>query len=208
MSSACRLILVRHGETDWNVARRLQGHTDIALNERGERQAQAVGAALAHESIDAIWSSDLARAHRTALCIAVHHAHLTVHLEPLLRERGYGVFEGFRLDELSEHFPSAVADWGGDVLALAPPEGELRRDFHERIAGALMAITAAHAGQTVCVVAHGGVLDVAYRVASDVAFDAMRDWSIVNAGINRLTIEAGRFSLLSWGEAGHLAAVL
>ncbi|CAN5304545.1 histidine phosphatase family protein [soil metagenome] len=208
MNDSCRLILVRHGQTAWNAERRLQGHTDVGLSERGEREALAVGAALANEPIDAIWSSDLLRAHRTAACIAAHHAALSIRTDRALRERSYGVFEGLRLDELSTRHPEAVAGWSGDVLSLVPPQGELRRDFHHRIAAALASVAAAHPGQTVCVATHGGVLDVAYRLAGDVAFDAARQWSIVNAGINRLTITAGRFSLQSWGEDAHLAAVL
>ncbi len=207
MSTACRLILVRHGETAWNVERRLQGHIDSALNDRGERQADAVGRALADEPLAAIHASDLQRAARTAEAIASRHPSLEIQFDPALRERNYGAFEGLRIDELAGRFPAEMKGWDGDVLTLVPPQGEPVREFHARIAAAIGAIAERHVGQTVCIVAHGGVMDVAYRLAAGVAYDAAREWSIANAGINRLTVDAGRFSLLSWGETAHLDTI-
>ncbi len=87
------ILLVRHGETDWNRARRMQGHIDIPLNTEGLRQARALGAALASEKLDAIYSSDLQRARVTAQAVADVHQ-MTVVIDEQLRERCYGVFEG------------------------------------------------------------------------------------------------------------------
>ena len=90
---ATRIIAIRHGETDWNAATRIQGHTDIALNANGVEQARQLGAALANEEIDAVYASDLSRAADTAQAIATHHK-LTVHTHTGLRERHFGYFEG------------------------------------------------------------------------------------------------------------------
>ena len=103
-----RLCLIRHGETDWNVARRIQGHTDIPLNHTGLEQARLLAQSLADEQFDAIYSSDLGRARQTAEAVA-HRLHQTVRLDPLLRERHYGEFQALTYDEARARFPDAHA---------------------------------------------------------------------------------------------------
>src|SRR5262245_53669131 len=104
------ILLIRHGETAWNAVRRLQGHIDIALNEEGERQADALARALADEPLAAIVSSDLARAVETARAVSAHHPH-AVQQDPLLRERAYGVFEGMLYADIERLYPVEFAAW-------------------------------------------------------------------------------------------------
>ena len=204
---ATRIIAIRHGETAWNVGMRLQGHTDIGLNARGEWQAQRVAQALAEETIDAIYSSDLSRAHATAQAIAQRNTSLankTVATHQGLRERGFGSFEGSSFVEIESRWPDASARWRRRDLDFAPGGGETLGVFYARCVGAASRIAAAHPGEAIALVAHGGVLDCLYRAASHIALDAPRSWEVGNATINRLLYTPQGFTLIGWGDSFHL----
>ncbi|HEX8786123.1 MAG TPA: histidine phosphatase family protein [Telluria sp.] len=204
---ATDIILIRHGETAWNAERRLQGHLDIPLNGEGERQAALLAGALAPESIDLIVSSDLARARQTAQAVAGRRG-MFVQSDPALRERAYGGFEGLLYSEIEARFPGDFAAWQArDVDASLPTgkhQGESFRDFFARATGAILAWGEAHPGKTIALVAHGGVLECAYRLALGLPLETPRDFTVFNASINRFTILDGKLSLRSWGEVGHL----
>ena len=206
-----KLILIRHGETAWNVERRLQGHLDIALNPEGERQAAALAAALARERFDLIVASDLLRARQTAEAVARSHG-MQVALDPALRERCYGGFEGLLYAEIEQRFPAEFAAWQRrDVDAALPPganPSETFRQFYSRAMQAITGWAAAHPGQTLALVAHGGVLECAYRAALGLPLETRRDFRIDNASINRFTVTDGVLALHSWGEVEHLTVAL
>lgn len=206
-NTATTILLIRHGETAWNAEKRLQGHLDIALNAEGERQAALLGAALAGEPIDHIISSDLQRARQTAEALArVRGAQ--VGIDPALRERCYGGFEGLLYSEIAARFPREFAAWQArDVDAELPPgnnRGESFREFYERTTGAIARHAAAHAGKTIALVAHGGVLECAYRAALGLSLETPRDFKVLNASVNRFVMEEGVLKLVSWGEVSHL----
>lgn len=206
---ATTILLIRHGETAWNAERRLQGHLDIPLNAEGERQAAQLGAALAGERIDHVISSDLGRARQTAEAVLrARGAPTAPHLDPHLRERCYGGFEGLLYSEIAERFPQEFAAWQGrNVDATLPPgknQGESFREFFERVTTAMLAHAARHPGQTLALVAHGGVLECAYRAALGLSLDTPRDFKVHNASINRFAVEQGRLHLIKWGEVEHL----
>lgn len=204
------ILLIRHGETAWNAERRLQGHLDIALNAEGMRQAALLGAALAGEHIDLMVSSDLARARQTADAIALARGGAVdaIERDPQLRERCYGGFEGLLYSEIAARYPLAFAAWQArDVNAALPPganQGETFRTFFERATAAILGHAARHPGQTLALVAHGGVLECAYRTALNLSLETPRDFKVHNASINRFVVEHGRLRLLSWGEVDHL----
>ena len=202
------ILLIRHGETAWNAERRLQGHLDIPLNEEGERQAALLAGALAAEPIDVLIASDLRRARQTAQAVADLRG-LALDIEPALRERGYGGFEGLLYSEIEQRFPREFAAWQArDVEAQLPPGrnvGESFRTFFDRATGAILALAAAHPGKTVALVAHGGVLECAYRLAQGLPLETPRDFKVYNASINRFRFDpAGGLVLHSWGEVDHL----
>ncbi|MDQ2819060.1 MAG: histidine phosphatase family protein [Pseudomonadota bacterium] len=204
------LFLIRHGETAWNAERRLQGHLDIGLNAEGERQAAAVARALASEKIDTVVASDLQRARVTAQAIAAYHE-LPVQVERDLRERCYGGFEGLLYAEIEQRFPHEFAKWQGREVDAALPAGanlgESFREFYARSTGAILAQAARHPGQTLVLVAHGGVLECAYRCALGLSLETPRTFTIPNASINRFTVQDGKLALISWGEIAHLQQV-
>jgi probable phosphoglycerate mutase len=207
MSNPTTILLIRHGETAWNAERRLQGHLDIALNAEGERQAGLLAAALAGEQVDAIVASDLLRARQTAQALARVHQ-LPVQVDRALRERCYGGFEGLLYPEIAQRFPNEFAAWQArDIDAVLPVganRGETFRQFHARATGAMLRWAGAHPGKTLALVAHGGVLECAYRMALGLPLASPRDFKVHNASINRFTVEGGVLKLASWGEIGHL----
>ncbi|OON64433.1 histidine phosphatase family protein [Massilia sp. KIM] len=206
-AGATTILLIRHGETAWNAERRLQGHLDIPLNGEGERQAAALAAALLGERIDAIVSSDLGRAKQTAQAIAGVRGQ-EVEVDPLLRERCYGGFEGLLYSEIAARYPREFAAWQArNVDAELPPGknlGETFRAFYERAVGAIARHAAGHPGKTLALVAHGGVLECAYRAALGLPLETPRDFKVHNASVNRFAVLDGRLALLSWGEVEHL----
>lgn len=198
-----RLIVVRHGETAWNVATRIQGQLDIPLNATGEWQASRLGAALADEPIAAIYASDLARAWQTAQAIALPHG-LEVVAEPALRERGFGAFEGLSFAQIDADLPVQARLWRTRDTAFAPEGGESLLVFGDRIQRAAATLAARHPGELIALVAHGGVMDVLYRLATHQELQAPRTWYLGNAAINRLLWTPEGFSLVGWGDTHHL----
>jgi len=203
-----RILLIRHGETAWNAVRRLQGHTDIPLNEEGERQAEALARSLASENLDAIISSDLGRAMQTAQAVAARHPHVPLHTDPGLRERGYGVFEGLLYTEIAERYPVEFAEWQARDVDAVMPAGERVaesfRQFFQRCQDGIARWAARYPQQSILIVAHGGVLECAYRAARGLSIDGPRDFQVKNASINRFSFTDGVLALEQWGESAHL----
>jgi probable phosphoglycerate mutase len=200
---ATRIIAVRHGETAWNVATRIQGQLDIGLNARGRWQAAQVAQALRGEPLQAAYASDLARAWDTAQAIAEASAvGLTAHRG--LRERGFGEFEGLTHADIEARWPEHALRWRQRDPHWAPPNGESLAELRDRIRGTVDELALAHVGQQIVLVAHGGVLDVLYRLATGQAAEAPRNWQLGNATINRLLWTPEGLSLVGWSDASHL----
>lgn len=198
-----RICLVRHGETEWNAERRIQGQIDIALNATGECQAKAVGRWLARAEIAALYASDLKRAWTTALAIGTALG-LAPQAAPEMRERRYGVFEGLTYAEAQKKFPAGYAAFEGRNADYDFENGESLHALFARVTGKLQAIAAGHPGQNVVVVLHGGVLDIINRFVRGNSLETPRDFLIPNAGINWISLLDGRWHIESWGETDHL----
>ena len=198
-----QLILIRHGETLWNTERRMQGQRDSPLTERGVWQAQQLGERLKTQPFDALYSSDLPRAYRTAQSIAAVTGHDIIRDERL-RERHFGIFEGLTQQEMESKSPQAYQQFMSRDAQYAVPGGESPADFFARCLAALEDLAHRHADSTIAVVTHGLVLDCAYRAASGLALEAQRPVPLVNASLNWFAIEAGRWSAGRWGDADHL----
>lgn len=148
------LLLVRHGETDWNRQGRVQGHVDTPLNATGLEQARALAAELAVETLAAVYASDLVRARDTAELAALVHG-LEVTVDGDLREKNFGTWEGLTAAEIAGRFPGAVRGRWGD--------GETSEVVTERAIAAIDRIRARHPAETVLVVSHGGPLRAILR---------------------------------------------
>ena len=200
---ATRIIAVRHGETAWNVDTRIQGHLDIPLNETGQWQAQQLAQALAGEAIDAIYASDLQRAYATAQAVAdATGAPITP--ETGLRERSFGHFQGRTFAEIESEMPEDARRWRKRDPEYVPEGGESLVMLRERIERTVFALAEKHPGEQVLMVAHGGVLDVLYRMATRQEIQAPRTWQLSNAAINRLLWTPDGLTLVGWADTQHL----
>ena len=198
------LILIRHGETDWNRALRFQGQTDIPLNAAGLAQAERLAGRLAAETVHAVVSSDLQRALQTAMP-AAGQLGLAVATEAGLREQSFGVAEGLTSTEIRQQRPDDWTRWTSFQADQSFERGESTRQFHNRSIAALRALAATHVGRTLLVVTHGGVLDMVFRTARALSLDGPRLAEIPNAGFNRIRVAAdGGIDLVVWADTSHL----
>lgn len=204
---ATRICIIRHGETDWNVEKRIQGHTDVPLNEVGRAQALAMAFNAAHHRFHAIYSSDLARAEETARVLAQREAQ-AVTLLPQLRERHYGVFQGITPGEGAALHPAAYAHYVARDPDYDFETGESLRRFAERVADGIDWLVRHHGGQTIAAVSHSGVLDVVYRRATGRALSAPRDFVIPNCALNWFHFDGQGWHLDAWADRHHLHEVL
>lgn len=201
---ATRIIAIRHGETTWNVDGRIQGHLDIPLNDTGLWQAEQAAQALADERIAAIYSSDLQRAHATAQAIA-RATDAPLHTTTGLRERCFGDFQGRTFKDVEETQPEDAQLWRTRNPAYAPPGGgDSLLALRERISSTVDEIARQHEGEQIVLVAHGGVMDVLYRLATRQDFQAPRTWELSNCAINRLLWTPDGLSLVGWADTAHL----
>ena len=190
------LLLVRHGETDWNAARRWQGRDDPPLNDRGLAQAYELATSLENEHVDALYTSDLRRARMTAEVIA-ERLGLHVHALPELREIDVGSWSGLTSVELEQRFPEQYArhllSWGTGW-----EDGETPQQLTARIVAALQRIAAEHPDDRVLVVAHGGVIRALTAVALGVDFADFTRGTIVigNCSVARFACKSGVFRSL------------
>lgn len=172
------LYIVRHGQTDWNVEKRLQGQSDIPLNEAGRGEAAALKEELDTVPFDACMASDLQRASETARILTQGRS-LTIAIDARLREYNFGALEGRLLSEISKE----------DFLALTETQDKMQ----ERVFAALDEIVAQHPGQTVLVVTHGGVMkNIFTRLFSTTTFV---NASVHNLGMLCLEIEGDKWRI-------------
>lgn len=202
------LIVIRHGETDWNRQHRFQGQIDVPLNAIGLEQAERVAQALADEPLDLIITSDLQRARATAEAVARRHRRALQLLpltEALWREQGFGVLEGLDVPTIRSQHPALWQQWLRHEADYAlPGGGESNVMFHARVMRALQSLLAAHAGRRVAVFSHGGVLDMLWRSAQGQPLAGPRTCEIPNTGINRLRWDGGALRIVQWAQADHL----
>jgi probable phosphoglycerate mutase len=201
------LFLIRHGETDWNAEKRVQGHLDIALNEVGLQQAKAVAETLQDLPLDAIISSDLQRAMQTAQAIGSRRE-MVVGTHIGLRERCFGIFEGLLYSELNALHPIAYRAWKEKDLDARYPcgihEAETLREFSQRALSAIAAIATAQDYRNVAIVTHGGVLECVYRAATGTSLQQPRNFPILNASINHVRWTPTKLQVIEWSNVKHL----
>ncbi len=200
------VLAVRHGETAWNRETRIQGQLDIPLSPLGAAQASRLAQALDGQGVEVIYASDLARARQTAEAVA-QQLGLALQLEPGLRERGFGLFEGLTWAEIETRWPAESERWRRRDPEFAAQGGESLQDFYARAVAAVEALASRHPGQTVLIVAHGGVLDCLYRAAARQSLQAARTWTLGNASINRLLYSQSGLTLVGWNDDNHLAGL-
>jgi broad specificity phosphatase PhoE len=180
------LSLVRHGETDWNAARRIQGRTDIPLNEAGRAQARGVAELLARRNWDAVYASPLSRAHETAAIIARHLGLDGVTDVAELVERDDGDAEGMSFEQIEALYPEGVR----------APGQESRAEVAARVVPALLALAERHPGQRLIIVSHGGAI----RSVLQTAEPETQHPRITNASVHSFRVEDGELRLIAFDD--------
>ena len=203
MGTTTEMILVRHGETEWNVSGRWQGHADAPLNSRGVAQAQCLGEHLEGETFSACYVSDLGRAVRTAEIVGAPSG-LDFSLDARLRERDLGVLQGLTTDEMQERCPEVYQSFRNDGPDYVLPEGESFRQFHERCVKAFEDFVSLHSGGRILVVTHGGVLGAVFRYVTGIPLDSPRKYVLLNCSVNVVEKNDKGWILRHWGDVGHL----
>ncbi len=182
------ILLIRHGQTEWNANGRWQGHADIPLNDIGIIQAEALARRLAKWPIQALYTSDLKRAAKTAEILSTA-LNLPLVIDSLWRERHVGAFEGLTGLEARQKFPDVWLDIERNGL-VEPPAGETTQALHERMARAYEQTISRHTGEMVAVVSHGGtihaltahVLGIPWHLESRLSFRGNTGLSIIEVG--------------------------
>lgn len=193
-----RVYVVRHGETDWNVAGRIQGHTQTSLNDRGRLQARQAARLLAGRGIRHIWSSDLNRCIETAEMIS-QAVGVGFDTTPALRERDFGGLSGSAIAEAAKLRDAAVRTEADPTEWSGVPGVESDGRMSERLWAFVNPVVARHAGQTLLLVTHGGVLRVLMCDVLGIA--AGKPWRAVlrNAAVNLFEVHAGVWRLRTFG---------
>jgi len=202
-----RICFIRHGETEWNVEKRIQGQSDIHLNDTGRSQALALAIHAGHHDFSAVYSSDLARARETARMIAVSRG-LEVNTMPLLRERHFGNFQGLTAVEGLQHYPAAHCWFTGRDVNYDFDTGESLLNFAKRVQEAVATLTSDHPNQTIAAVSHAGVLEIVYRKATGRPLHTTRDFLIPNCALNWFNFDEHGWHLEMWDDHHHLSRVL
>ncbi|WP_108508861.1 histidine phosphatase family protein [Polynucleobacter acidiphobus] len=200
-----RICFVRHGETDWNVEKRMQGHTDIPLNAHGVMQAERLAKVLLRTGyrFDRIYSSDLERAFHTAKVIASPLS-LDITVHPDLRERHVGKLQGLLLADAPKMLPEQWRRHLARDLEFDLEGGESILGFHARMKRMLDHLLMRHAGEQILAVSHGGSLDMIYRIVTQQALDTERVAVVPNTSLNWIAHDGNTWSIERWGDTSHL----
>ena len=198
-----RVFLIRHGETEWNKVRRLQGSSNVKLSPEGIHQAQMLAANAPFQSLDAIYSSDLVRAVETAKFLANKFG-LRVRTMPELRETSFGFWEGKSISDLATAFPEDFGKFFTDPERCQPPHGETFLQCQARVINAMGRIVAANDNNNVAIVSHGAAIRLILCAALDIPIHKMWAISQFNMALNILRIDDGNITVELVNSTAHL----
>jgi len=198
-----KLVIVRHGETEWNVQNKATGQLDSPLTPKGIRQAHAIADRLLRFSFTTVYSSDLGRAVQTANIIAEVCGKKVI-FDPQLREWNMGIFEGLTVSEMHKKFPQYRQDYERIGFEYVIPEGESLRQCRDRGCRVLNAIAERHLDETVMAIAHGCLLMVFFEMVLGLPPGNSWRFKLYNANLCIFEYVNGRWSLIVWNDVSHL----
>ena len=201
-----RLIIIRHGETEWNLEGRIQGHLDSPLTESGRAQAEAIAGRLCEVEVKALYSSDLGRAYATAQIVSDKTGQDII-IDKRLRELNLGKFEGLTEEEVRKRFPEEYRYLKNAAPDYIYPEGESKRQFSLRVISCLEELMGKHLGDQIVVITHGGALSRLIRYTLGMPVVGSNEYKVCNAALNVFSYQNKRWQLEIWGDLSHLTEV-
>ena len=202
-SQSTLVYVVRHGETEWNLAGKQQGHLDSPLTALGIKQAYALGEGLMNRGIEFIISSDLGRASKTSEIIA-SKLKLSVTTNELLRERHLGSLQGLTKEEWRNKYPNEWTLYKSGDPDYCFPGGESARQRYNRAINCVELLAEQYKRKVILLVTHGGILSGLFYHATGLPLTVPRRFSLFNASISSFSIDRNIWKMLTWGETQHL----
>ena len=200
------IIIIRHGETEWNKTGRFQGHSDVPLSAEGRAQAAALGKNLVVDHVDAIYASDLTRAMETAAPLAQRFG-LEVISDPLLRELNFGSWEGRNFNDVNAENPNAMKNFYTDPEQADIPESEPFPEFQRRVAGRVREIVAQERGKRIVIVSHGASIRILFADILSMPIRSIWHVSQLNTAVNKIRFEDDGFAVVTlMNDTSHLRA--
>ena len=203
---ATEITIIRHGETMWNVQKRIQGQRNSKLSENGITQAELVAKALVKREFDVLVSSDLGRAIETAKIINKQLL-LPHEYNANLRERSFGIFEGKNFAEIEEKYPEEFLRYKERNPEFVVPGGESIQQMYKRITSEIESVARKFKDQKVLIVSHGLVLEMMMYRTFNLRLDEPRAFSINNSSISSFYIDENNWFLKEWGVIEHLVSL-
>ena len=200
------IIIIRHGETEWNKTGRFQGHSDVPLSAEGRAQAAALGKNLVVDHVDAIYASDLTRAMETAAPLAQRFG-LEVISAPLLRELNFGSWEGRNFNDVNAENPDAMKTFYNDPERVNIPDSEPFPEFQRRVAGRVREIVAQERGKRIVIVSHGASIRILFADILSMPIRSIWHVSQLNTAVNKIRFEDDGFAVVTlMNDTSHLRA--
>lgn len=200
------IIIIRHGETEWNKTGRFQGHSDVPLSAEGRAQAAMLGENLAVDHVDMIYASDLTRAMETAAPLAQRFG-LEVISDPQLRELNFGAWEGRNFNDVNAENPNAMKNFYTDPEQADIPESEPFPEFQRRIAGRVREIVAQERGKRIVIVSHGASIRILLADILSMPIRSIWHLSQLNTAVNKIRFEDDGFAVVTlMNDTSHLRA--
>ena len=200
------IIIIRHGETEWNKTGRFQGHSDVPLSAEGRAQAAMLGENLAVDHVDMIYASDLTRAMETAAPLAQRFG-LEVISDPQLRELNFGAWEGRNFNDVNAENPNAMKNFYTDPERANIPESEPFPEFQRRIAGRVREIVAQERGKRIVIVSHGASIRILLADILSMPIRSIWHLSQLNTAVNKIRFEDDGFAVVTlMNDTSHLRA--
>ena len=198
------IIIIRHGETEWNKTGRFQGHSDVPLSAEGRAQAAMLGKNLSVDHVDMIYASDLTRAMETAAPLAQRFG-LEVISDPQLRELNFGAWEGRNFNDVNAENPNAMKNFYTDPEQADIPESEPFPEFQRRIAGRVREIVAQKRGKRIVIVSHGASIRILLADLLSMPIRSIWHLSQLNTAVNKIRFEDDGFAVVTlMNDTSHL----
>lgn len=198
-----QIVLIRHGETESNLSKKIQGQSDSGLSPKGVKQAGLVGQKLNHYNLDALYTSSLGRAKHTAKIIS-EHTNVPITEDQRLVEISFGDFEGLGWQQVESENPDFYKKWYHHHDHVKAPRGETRREALSRFMSCLNEIAQHHVGKKVAVVTHGGILATFFSFVLRIPQGVRPSCLVENTGVNIVILKDGHWIIKTWGDLSHL----